>query len=374
MKKLFTQICAVTAACVLTATASAETGKVAMLVASTDVDALNAQEKAAASYFTKQFSNGELVSVDNASVLTTDNYDAVWVHVDRCGISAGVENLPDGFASEAVTSALKSYLNNGGNIYLSKHATQLTTALGRIPANYAPGIVGTGDGGNGKDVWTIQAIIGAMNDANNFPDADPGREFDATQVYDHTGHAIYAGLATLPAGHQYANFVTATFPMEGTGDGSEMWREDHNCMWDLNAYQYAAEGKNTTEKFEKDFNAVVLGTWGHVQDYCVAGIVEFKPENEGGTLIANGLAACEWAPRNGGNAYHDNLEKLTTNTLNYLAAKAPSGVDKVMVNDEAGNAEVEYYTISGMRVSNSAVVPGIYIVRQGSKVSKQVVK
>ncbi len=371
MKKIFTQLCAMTAACVLTATASAATGKVAMLVASTDVESLSAQEKAAATYFTNQFADGKLVSVADVAELTPDNYDAVWVHVDRCGIDAGVQNLPDGFASEEVAVALKSFLQAGGNVYLSKHATQLTHCLGRIPAEYAPGIVGTGDGGNGTDVWTIQAVIGAMNDAANFPDAPANREFDASQVYDRTSHPIYEGLEMLPAGHEYANFVTATFPMEGTGNGSEMWREDHNCMWDLNAYQYTAEGKNTTEKFENQFDAVVLGTWGHVQDYCVAGIVEFLPVGEGGTLIANGLAACEWAPRSGVNAYHSNLEKLTTNAINYLASKATTAVKTVGADQ---NAPAVYYNLNGVRVNAENAAAGIYIVKQGDSVRKVMVK
>lgn len=370
MKKISVRIVAAAAACALTASATAATGKIAMLVASSDTQTLNSQEKAAAQYFTKTFSNGELVSVADAALLKADKYDAVWVHIDRCGISTGVQNLPDGFASDNVVSALKSYLQAGGNLYLSKHATQLITSLDRLPASYAPGIVGTGDGGNGTDVWTIQATIGVMNDASNFPNPEAGREFDATQVYDHTGHAIYNNLMTLPAGHQYANFVTATYPMEGTGDGTEMWREDHNCMWDLNAYQYTSEGKNTTEKFEKDFNAIVLGTWGHVQDYCVAGIVEFLPENGSGTVIANGLAACEWAPRSGVNAYHSNLENLTGNTINYLASKAVSSVVGNIETEEF--SAVEYYNLSGMRVNPDQ--PGIYIVKQGSKTMKKIIR
>ncbi len=145
-------------------------------------------------------------------------------------------------------------------------------------------------------------------------------------------------------------------------------------MWDLNAYQYTAEGKNTTEKFENQFDAVVLGTWGHVQDYCVAGIVEFKPETEGkGTVIANGLAACEWAPRNGGNAYHSNLEKLTTNTLNYLVSKAPSAVETIEATENV-NAAAEYYTLSGVRVNAENAAAGIYIVKQGDSVRKVMVK
>ncbi len=342
-----------------------------MVVASTDVESLSNQEKVAAQYFVKNFADGELISVADAANLNADTYDAVWVHVDRVGIGMGATNLPDGFGSEEFATALASYLNEGGNIYLSKHATQLTPSIGRIPESYGPHLFGDGDGGKGTDVWTIQAIIGAMNESSFFPDAAPSREFDASQVYDHTGHAIYAGLQTVPAGYQYAAFVSPTYPMEGTNDGTEMWREDHNCMWDLNSYQYTSEGKNTTEKFEKDFNCEVLGTWGHVQDYCVAGIVEFKPEGDKGTVIANGLAACEWAPREGVNAFQGNLEALTTNTLNYLSSKATSGVKNVGVDETAAK---EYYTLGGVRVNAQNATAGIYIVKQGAKVSKVIVK
>lgn len=372
MKLSFTKISTVLAACAITMSASSQTGKVAMLVASTDTDALNAQEKAAALFFKNNISNGELVSVSDVDNITTDNYDAVWVHIDRLNIGMGASSLPDGYGSAEVASVLKSYLEEGGNIYLSKHATQLTTAIGRIPASYAPGIFGAGDGGNGSDVWTVQAIIGAMNDPAYFPNPEAGRQFDTTQVYDHTGHDIYAGLETLPAGHQYANFVTATYPMEGTGNGSDMWREDHNCMWDLNAYSYTSAGKNTTEQFESDFNASVIGTWGHVQDYCVAGIVEFKPVNDGGTLIANGLAACEWAPRNGGNAYHSNLEKLTANTMSYLASKASAGINGIVAAEET--AQTEYYNLNGVRVNPENATAGVYIVKQGQKVTKMIIR
>lgn len=371
MKFTFTKLTTLVASVAVTMSVSAQSPKVAMLVATTNTDALNAQEKAAALFFDNNIPNSELVSIADVNTITPDKYAAVWVHVDGLNIGMGVNNLHDGYGSAEVVSALKSYLENGGNIYLSKHATQLTSAIGRIPASYAPGIFSAGDGGDGSDVWTIQAIIGAMNGSQYFPNPEAGRTFDATQVYDHTAHAIYADLETLPAHHQYADFVTATYPMEGTGTGANMWREDHNCMWDLNAYSYAAAGKNTTEQFEADFNCDVIGTWGHVQDYCVAGIVEFKPVNNGGIIIANGLAACEWAPRNGGNAYHSNLEKLTANTMSYLAKKS-SGIDSVIVSDE--DAEEEYYNLNGVRVNPESAAAGVYIVKQGSKVTKKVIR
>lgn len=156
--------------------------------------------------------------------------------------------------------------------------------------------------------------------------------------------------------------------MLGTGTGEEIHREDHNCMWDLNAYAWTAEGKNTLEKFENQFDCTVIGTWGHVQDYCVAGIVEFKPTADiKGRIIANGLAACEWAPRSGTNAYHSNLTKLTANTLNYLAPLTPSGITEAEIESEA-----QYYTLQGLKTTNPT--SGIHIMVKNGKASKVFLK
>lgn len=52
-----------------------------------------------------------------------------------------------------------------------------------------------------------------------------------------------------------------------------------------------------------------------------------------------------------------------------------TGVDEVFGDAEADNADApaEYYTISGVRV-NGDLAPGIYVVRRGNKVTKEVVK
>ena len=365
MKSFTLKASSVLISIVMAAGISASAEKMAMIVASDDISSLNSQEKTAAQYFQQNFPDGEIIAVNDIDRILDGGYGVVWVHIDRCNIQKGWRNLPDGFGSDDVADALGLYLEDGGSLYLSKHATQLTVAINRLPEAYAPGIFGAADGGNGTDVWTIQPRIGVMN-----------MEADPTQYYDHSSHPIYKGLATLPAGHEYANFATETYPMEGTGDGTVMWREDHNCMWDLNAYQYTSPGKNTTEMFEKDFSATVLGTWGHVLDYCVAGIVEFHPVDTKGAVIANGLAACEWAPRNSGNAYHSNLEKLTGNTINYLASLSGASSTDIMSADEVGanDAEAEYFNLQGVRVAASELAPGIYVVRKGSDVTKRIIR
>ena len=326
----------------------------------------NFQEYAAASYFLKENPDGVIVTPDAIKDIKATDLDYIWVHIDRVGIGHG--NLPAEFGNDVATGALAQFLADGGNLLLTKQATQLLHKIGRTDSKFAPGIYGDGDGGKGTDVWTIQAQIGYW-----FTKEDGGN--DMTQFYDHRNHPIYKDLRTSGA------FEWETYPMEGTSDGSEMHREDHNCMWDLNAYAYEAEGKNVVERFEAENNAVVLGQWGHVQDHAVAGIIEFMPRaisrsesDMCGTVIANGLAACEWAPREGVNAYHDNLEMLTSNCMNYLS-KDNGSTDLInVVESDNADAAAEIYDIRGVRVDASALVPGFYIVRQGNKVSKTYVR
>ena len=65
-------------------------------------------------------------------------------------------------------------------------------------------------------------------------------------------------------------------------------------------------------------NSHVLGTWNHVVDYCCAGIVDFDPTTTfAGRVLAVGLASYEW---NIGsvNEYRGQLERFTSNCIEYL--------------------------------------------------------
>ena len=88
-------------------------------------------------------------------------------------------------------------------------------------------------------------------------------------------------------------------------------------MWDCNAYGFSGQ-PNVIVNFEDATSSSVLSTWGHVQDYCCAGIVEFLPNTEfDGRVIAIGLSAYEFNQA-GGNSYQHNIEKLTANCIDYL--------------------------------------------------------
>ena len=76
--------------------------------------------------------------------------------VDRIGLEFGWQNLPSQLVADDVIQALRQYSANGGSLYLSNMATQLTVPLGMVPDNMAPTIFGNGAGGSGG--WLRQGL------------------------------------------------------------------------------------------------------------------------------------------------------------------------------------------------------------------------
>ncbi len=268
------------------------TGKVGYLIAYNDAASIeDDDEQASARWFQREYPDGEIITPDMLASIDLTEFAVIWIHLDRIGIGFGWDRLPAPLISDEALSALRSYYKEGGNLFLSNHATQLTVPLQRIAADRNPGIYGDGDGGSGDDIWVINANIGLQ--------------------YDHQSHPAFNGLSKATP------FGFDTFPLIGPG-----MREDHNCMWDLNAYGFPAlypDAENVVKAFEAENNAVVLATWGHVTDYCCAGMVEFSPTAEyKGRCIAIGLAAYEWNQNSGVNAYQSNIELMTQNILGYL--------------------------------------------------------
>lgn len=375
MKKTNLRVAAVATAAFVALSATANS-RTAIFIGYQDANSIdNFQEEAACKMFKELHPDGSVITPADVNKITAADFDCVWVHIDRCAIGSGWNNLPEAFRSEAVVNALKAYLEEGGNLLLTKQATQLLVPLGRIEAGFAPGIFGDGVGAVGTDVWTVQTQIGYLWSVETAP------EYDLTQYYDQRKHPIFENMRTMDFTGN-GGFTYETYPLLGSGDGTELHREDHNCMWDLNAYGniYKAEGKNVVEKFQKDNDALVLGQWGQIIDHAVAGIVEFLPKTtvttrangNSGRIIANGLAAYELSPRSGKNAFADNIRQLTANSINYLVTNGATSVIETIEMEE--NAPREYFNLQGISVNEENLVPGIYVVRQGKKVTKVVVK
>ena len=254
-------------------------------------------EIAAATWFAQQ-PDATFVTLDQLATLDPEEVSVLWIMVDRMGLEAGWQNLPAPLVSESTIAALKAYTANGGALYLSNMATQLTAPIGIVPMDMAPNIFSSGAGGPGDDVWVINPHL--------------GWDFQGSEIYyDRAEHALYDGIVMEdPNGYGYS-----TIPLIGPGQ-----REDHNCMWDLNVKPPFGEGNqpDVIRNFEVTTNCMVMATWGHVRDHCVAGLVIFMENMEHGRCIANGFAAYEWNQNSGPNPYQGNVEKLTSNIINYL--------------------------------------------------------
>lgn len=278
-----------------------EPPKVGMLIAAnSEAELEDDDEIAAVNWFKQTYGDkGQILTAADAAKINPSDYPMLWIQIDRVGIGKGMNNLPACINSGSLLAKLTEYVKDGGNLLLTKHATQLVAGLGRIENKFDVTIFSDGNGGEGTDIWTTNAVIGS----------------GCSPAYDHRGHSIFSGLEVMPKGVQYNH---ESYPLEGPG-----MREDHNCMWDLNAYglpTLAPDAKNVVDAFERITNSTVLATWGHVTDYCCAGIVEFNPTDEyKGRIIAIGLSAYEFNQNSGVNQYQKNTETLTKNSIDYLA-------------------------------------------------------
>lgn len=278
-----------------------EPPKVGMLIAAnSEAELEDDDEIAAVNWFKQTYGDkGQVLTAADADKINPSDYPMLWIQIDRVGIGKGMNNLPACINSGSLLAKLTEYVKDGGNLLLTKHATQLVAGLGRIENKFDVTIFSDGNGGEGTDIWTTNAVIGS----------------GCSPAYDHRGHSIFSGLEVMPKGVQYDH---DSYPLEGPG-----MREDHNCMWDLNAYglpTLAPDAKNVVDAFERITNSTVLATWGHVSDYCCAGIVEFNPTDEyKGRIIAIGLSAYEFNQNSGINQYQKNTETLTKNSIDYLA-------------------------------------------------------
>lgn len=278
--------------------------KVAMLLPSNNDSDLDDDELAAKKWFVQTYGdNGTVFTPATLTSLNPSQYAALWIQIDRVGLEMGPDKLPADIIASGVVDNLSAYLKTGGNVFLTKHATQLVSSMGRIAEQYGPHIFGSGEGGEGTDIWTTNAVIGS--------NCDP--------KYDHRSHAAFAGLEVLPANDPVNMYDHESYPLEGPG-----FREDHNCMWDLNSYGFTpADGVNVVDAFEKKTSSVVLATWGHVTDYCCGGIIEFLPTADiKGRVLCIGLNAYEFNQNSVTNQYQQNTEKLTKNCIDYLAAES----------------------------------------------------
>lgn len=209
---------------------------------------------------------------DNINSLSASDVKVLWIPINRQGDNESVVK-PKAIYDHVET--LKKYVQDGGNLYLTNHATLLVSEIGRIKDLYKPNTVTYGNPVNIsiEDPWGVNPRFADM---------------------DYRGHVLYSDFN---AGSKEFNYFLNSGPS----------REDHNCLWkDFNYTDFI----NAT-------NSHILGKWSDNGDTNNFGVVEFMPTAEyKGTILCNGLAAYEWSCE--GNKYVDNIKRFTENSISYL--------------------------------------------------------
>lgn len=215
----------------------------------------------------------EVFTPDNINSLSANDVKVLWIPINRQGDNESVVK-PKAIYDHVET--LKKYVQDGGNLYLTNHATLLVSEIGRIKDLYKPNTVTYGNPVNIsiEDPWGVNPRFADM---------------------DYRGHVLYSDFN---AGSKEFNYFLNSGPS----------REDHNCLWkDFNYTDFI----NAT-------NSHILGKWSDNGDTNNFGVVEFMPTAEyKGTILCNGLAAYEWSCE--GNKYVDNIKRFTENSISYLA-------------------------------------------------------
>lgn len=213
---------------------------------------------------------------DNISTLNAKDVKVLWIPINRQGDN---DNVVKPSAIYKNVETLKKYVQDGGNLYLTNHATLLVSEIGRILADYNPNTVSYGAPAENKDPWGVNPRFADM---------------------DYRGHVLYSGFDAGSKGNLWDDNY---FLNSGT------FKEDHNCLW---------TGITSYTDFINATNSHILGKWSQNGDTNNFGVVEFMPNDDyKGTILCNGLAAYEW--NCDGNEYVDNIKKFTENSISYLA-------------------------------------------------------
>lgn len=238
---------------------------------------LDDDEQAAYDWFYNDYNPGhglekKVFTPGNIDELNANDVKVLWIPINRQGDNEDVVK-PSAIYKHVET--LEKYVQDGGNLYLTNHATLLTSAIGRIEEQYKPNTVTYGAAGKNFDTWGVNPRFADM---------------------DYRGNVLYSGFE---AGSEELNY----FLNSGTP------KEDHNCLW-TNVSDYKKFIENTTSH--------ILGKWSYNGETNNFGVVEFMPKGVyKGTILCNGLAAYEWNCE--GNKFVNNIKKFTENSISYLA-------------------------------------------------------
>ena len=260
-----------------------------------------------------QTGKGKYLSLSEITTADLSQLKVIWVNVDRVGLS----NLAATGITNDVVDALKRYVQNGGNLFVTKQANQIIYQMGRM--GYAP----TWENNSyvaGNDVWHINPHLCLHLDMGG--EVDNSNHPIFTNCFTETRYEENGGASYEYDAYPLVGAVTRT---NNNNMWVDMFRKDPNTggqMATTDGYtHYNNLDKRRLTDFEEDWNCKVLAVWGQVLDACSPGLIIFNPHGEfQGKIISCGFAAYQWGTNNDKIA---NVRQLSTNALSILTGEEP---------------------------------------------------
>ncbi|MDY4513985.1 MAG: Ig-like domain-containing protein, partial [Paludibacteraceae bacterium] len=232
--------------------------------------------EAAAWFYNTYVKNGTGCFIRPADLATiNEQVHTLWVNSDHVGLAS--DQLKADLGGDAFVNALKTFVNKGNNVFLSKQATRLVGDLGRSAyPEY-------------KNGGYLAEPVGGWKVGNHFAGVD------------HSTHSAFARTGKNPVILLHGKHT----------DNNNLFPKEGNDAAELAAFQ-------------TNNNCLVLGSWGNNETFECAGMVEFYPQAEcNGTIIAMGLAAYQWGTAN--LAEGSKMATLTQDILYYLNIQEAPG-------------------------------------------------
>ena len=253
--------------------------------AATRAEITNMDELTAVNWFFSTFSGAKYISftsVENGADL--NDVDVIWWHFDSAA------NLPAIAYKPAVTTALKNFRANGGNLLLTSFASQYVDALGIVPSGKGP-----------------NNVFGDFP-PNGFVDANSwGMSFKG-----HENHPVFEGLTTYEAGK--ANLLQG-----GT------FRLNHTAWWFVP--EWGGYGNGEGWRNQTGGTNLASEAWDDNLDGRVT-IAEFPNSAINKNVVVISMGAYDWYNETNSsgvpsqaNGFINNIKLLTQNSINYLAKK-----------------------------------------------------
>lgn len=287
---------------------------------------------------------GRFVTVDELPTLKAKGIKALWVNIERVNI----DNVNGLLTACLADDGLKTYIQAGGNVLLTKQATRLAFTMDRI--GYAPEFNASGyvtdNFGAQRSVATRMGI-------------------SADEILDMSEHRLFTDMLSWT---DSKNVYLV---------GETCMKTYNYCSWENfftdNQGTHANDNGNIQRlrDFETAWNATVFGIRGDIVDYCLSNIIEFNATgNWLGRILTIGSAAYQWGSANP-TAELDNVKKLTANSLSYLLDEPLAdevytrngltpGIYGTICFDyavEAGHIEgAEIYELTSFNATNDGVI------------------